>query len=206
MKILKQIDKKKSLKSIGASVGKDHATVLHSLNNYDMFEQFNPTLKLFRKQILQRLNYASTEQILDMSKDEFIESLQIDIMKLTDEIANLQETITNLQKPRNNYKIVNNIETLLLETEGKEQQEIIIALSGCFDVIVNDGNNNLKTITLNRPYYGLYISPMTWRHIENFSTNALALHLSSHKFLESDYIRDFNLFKTIKEQNASNNL
>jgi hypothetical protein len=125
-KILKQIDKKKSLKSIGASVGKDHATVLHSLNNYDMFEQFNPTLKLFRKQILQRLNYASPEQILDMSKDELINSLQIDIMKLNDEIANLQETITNLQKPRNKYKIVNNIETLLLETEGKEQQEIII--------------------------------------------------------------------------------
>ena len=125
-KILKQIDKKKSLKSIGASVGKDHATVLHSLNNYDMFEQFNPTLKIFRKQILQRLNYASPEQILDMSKEELINSLQIDVMKLNDEIENLQQTITNLQKPRNKYKIVNNIETLLLETEGKEQQEIII--------------------------------------------------------------------------------
>jgi hypothetical protein len=124
-KVLKQIDKKKSLKSIGASVGKDHATVLHSLKNYDMFEQFNPTLKIFRKQILQRLNYA-TPDILDMTKDELIQSLQIDVMKLNDEIANLQETITNLQKPRNNYKIVNNIEQLLLETEGKEHQEIII--------------------------------------------------------------------------------
>jgi hypothetical protein len=97
-KILKQIDKKKSLKSIGASVGKDHATVLHSLNNYDMFEKFNPTLKLFRKQILQRLNYASPEQILDMSKDELINSLQIDVMKLTDEIENLQETIKQTKK------------------------------------------------------------------------------------------------------------
>lgn len=124
-KVLKQIDKKKSLKSIGASVGKDHATVLHSLKNYDMFEQFNPTLKLFRKQIMQRLNYA-TPDILDMTKDELIQSLQIDVMKLNDEIANLQETITNLQKPRNNYNIVNNIQQLLLETEGKEHQEIII--------------------------------------------------------------------------------
>jgi hypothetical protein len=124
-KVLKQIDKKKSLKSIGASVGKDHATVLHSLKNYEMFEKFNPTLKLFRKQILQRLNYASPE-IVDLSKDEYIQSLQLDVMKLTDEIVNLQETITNLQKPRNNYKIVNNIEELLLETEGKEQQELII--------------------------------------------------------------------------------
>jgi len=124
-KVLKQIDKKKSLKSIGASVGKDHATVLHSLKNYDMFEQFNPILKLFRKQILQRLNYA-TPDILDMTKDELIQSLQIDVMKLSSEIENLQETITNLQKPRNNYNIVNNIQQLLLETEGKEHQEIII--------------------------------------------------------------------------------
>jgi hypothetical protein len=122
-KILKQIDKKKSLKSIGASVGKDHATVLHSLNNYDMFEQFNPTLKLFRKQILQRLNYVKPEDILDISKDEYIQSLQIDIMKLNDEIANLQETIN---KPRNNYNIVNNIQQLLIETEGTEQWQIII--------------------------------------------------------------------------------
>jgi hypothetical protein len=124
-KILKQIDKKKSLQSIGASVGKNHATVLHSLKNYDMFEQFNPTLKLFRKQILQRLNYASPEQILDMSKEELINSLQIDVMKLNNEIENLQQTITNLQKPRNKYNIVNNIEQLLLETEGTEQWQII---------------------------------------------------------------------------------
>jgi hypothetical protein len=124
-KVLKQIDKKKSLKSIGASVGKDHATVLHSLKNYDMFEQFNPTLKLFRKQILQRLNYA-TPDILDITKDELIQSLQIDVMKLSGEIENLQETITNLQKPRNNYNIVNNIQELLLETEGTEQWQIIV--------------------------------------------------------------------------------
>ena len=121
-KILKQIDKKKSLKSIGASVGKDHATVLHSLKNYDMFEQFNPTLKLFKKQILQRLNYVKPEDILDISKDEYIQSLQLDIMKLNDEIENLQETIN---KPRNNYNIVNNIQQLLIETEGTEQWQII---------------------------------------------------------------------------------
>jgi hypothetical protein len=125
-KILKQIDKKKSLQSIGASVGKDHATVLHSLKNYDMFEKFNPSLKLFRKEILQRLNYTPEEQLINLSKDDLIQSLQIEIMKLTDENINLQEKIINLQTSRNNYKIVNNIETLLLDTEGKEQQEIIL--------------------------------------------------------------------------------
>lgn len=136
-KILKQIDKKKSLKSIGASVGKDHATVLHSLNNYDMFEQFNPTLKIFRKQIMKRLNYVKPEDILDISKDEYIQSLQLDVMKLNDEIENLQETIN---KPRNNYNIVNNIQQLLIETEGKKQQEIIIErLQALYRM-----NNNIK--------------------------------------------------------------
>jgi hypothetical protein len=125
-KVLKQIDKKKSLKSIGASVGKDHATVLHSLKNYDMFEQFNPTLKLFRKQILQRLNYKPIEYFGNISNEQEIERLNVYIFNMEQEIESLKETITNLQKPRNNYNIVNNIQQLLIETEGKEQQELII--------------------------------------------------------------------------------
>lgn len=118
-KILKQIDKKKSLKSIGASVGKDHATVLHSLNNYDMFEQFNPTLKEFRKEILSKLNLDTFKSSIDIGKDEEIYNLNLQIIKL-------QEQINEQQKPRNKYNIVNNIENLLLETEGTEQQQIII--------------------------------------------------------------------------------
>ena len=125
-KILKQIDKKKSLKSIGASVGKDHATVLHSLNNYDMFEQFNPTLKLFRKQILQRLNYKPIEYFGDISNEKEIQKLNVYIFNMEQEIESLKETITKLEKPRNNYNVVNNIQQLLIETEGTEQQEIII--------------------------------------------------------------------------------
>lgn len=125
-KVLKQIDKKKSLKSIGASVGKDHATVLHSLNNYNMFEQFNPTLKLFRKQILQKLNHKDFESILEMTKDEIITDLHIQALKQNEEIENLKETINKLKEPRNNYNIITNIETLLLDTEGSEQQKIII--------------------------------------------------------------------------------
>lgn len=118
-KILKQTDKKKSLQSIGATVGKDHATVLHSLKNYDMFEQFNPTLKEFRKEILSKLNLDSFKSSIDINKDEEIYNLNLQIIKL-------QEQINEQQKPRNKYNIVNNIETLLLETEGTEQQQIII--------------------------------------------------------------------------------
>jgi dTDP-4-dehydrorhamnose 3,5-epimerase-like enzyme len=73
-----------------------------------------------------------------------------------------------------------------------EQQEFIIALSGSFDVVVTAHSGEKQVYTLNRSYYGLYLPPQTWRHMENFSTNALSLHLSSHIFDASDYIRDFD--------------
>jgi hypothetical protein len=125
-KILKQIDKKKTLQSIADSVGKNHATVLHSLNNYDTFEQFNPTLKLFRKEILSRLNYKSFENIVDSSKDEKITALQIEVIKQSEEILELKENINKLKETRYKYNIVTNIEQLLLDTEGSEQQQIIL--------------------------------------------------------------------------------
>lgn len=74
------------------------------------------------------------------------------------------------------------------------QEEIIIALSGSFDVVIMHKNGTKDIFTLNRSYYGLYIPPHTWRHMENFSTNSLGLHLCSTVYSESDYIRDFNQF------------
>ena len=78
----------------------------------------------------------------------------------------------------------------------KEQNEFIVALSGSFDVLVNDGENE-KRYPLNRSYYGLYIPKGLWRHMENFSTNAVAMVLSSTPFDEEDYIWDFELFKNL---------
>lgn len=75
-----------------------------------------------------------------------------------------------------------------------KQQEFIIALSGSFDVVVTAPSGEKQTYTLNRSYYGLYLPPLTWRHMENFSTNALSLHLSSHTFDAKDYIRDFDAY------------
>ncbi len=76
----------------------------------------------------------------------------------------------------------------------RNQQEIIIALSGSFDVIVVLSNGNQEKYHLNRSYYCLYLPPMTWRHMENYSTNSLSLHLSSHSYDAADYIRDFTFF------------
>ncbi len=72
----------------------------------------------------------------------------------------------------------------------KEQQEVIIALSGSFDVVITNPNGGIEKFSLNRSYYGLYVPALTWRHMENFSTNALSLHLSSLMFDADDYIRE----------------
>lgn len=76
-----------------------------------------------------------------------------------------------------------------------QQKEIIIALSGSFDVIITNPDGSTAKYSLNRSYYGLYVPAKTWRHIENFSTNSLALHISSEYYSKEDYIRDFDEFK-----------
>lgn len=75
----------------------------------------------------------------------------------------------------------------------KAQQEFVVALSGSFDVIVNDGKKEDR-YHLNRSYLGLYIPNGLWRHMENFSTNSVVMVLSSTVYNESDYIRDFESF------------
>lgn len=78
----------------------------------------------------------------------------------------------------------------------RNQEEFIVALSGSFDIILNDGKGNEETFHMARSYYGLYVPRMMWRRIENFSTNSVAMILSSTKYDETDYIEDFELFKT----------
>ncbi|WP_375577898.1 FdtA/QdtA family cupin domain-containing protein [Marivirga tractuosa] len=76
----------------------------------------------------------------------------------------------------------------------KEQEEVIIALSGSFDIIISTKKNEEIKYSMNRSYYGLYLPANTWRRMENFSTNAVGLHLSSHKFNSDDYIRNEDEF------------
>ena len=82
----------------------------------------------------------------------------------------------------------------------KENQEFIVAMSGSFDVILDDGKEK-QTFHLNRSYYGLYVPKELWREMDNFSTNSLALVLSSTKYDVNDYIRDYEEFKRYKDEN-----
>ena len=79
----------------------------------------------------------------------------------------------------------------------KENQEVVIALSGAFDVVVDDGTTK-KTFNLNRSYYGLYIPAGLWRTMENFSTNSLALEFGSTHYDVNDYVRDYYEFLKLK--------
>lgn len=79
----------------------------------------------------------------------------------------------------------------------KENEEFIVALSGAFDVIIDDGTEK-KKIALNRSYYGLYVPAGLWREIENFSTNSLALEFGSIHYDENDYVRDYDEFLKLK--------
>ncbi|HZH96422.1 MAG TPA: FdtA/QdtA family cupin domain-containing protein [Flavisolibacter sp.] len=79
----------------------------------------------------------------------------------------------------------------------KDLQEFIVALSGSFDVVLDDGKTK-KTFSLNRSYLGLYVPKLIWRHLENFSTNSLALIVSDKAYDAGQYIRDYVDFKKTK--------
>lgn len=80
------------------------------------------------------------------------------------------------------------------------QSEIIIPLSGSFDVEITDATTTAR-VHLARSYHGLIIPPLTWRRLDNFSTNSVAMILSSTLYDPDDYIRDFQLYKTIINEN-----
>ena len=80
----------------------------------------------------------------------------------------------------------------------KENEEFIVALSGSFDVVLDEGIEK-KIFNLNRSYYGLYVPKMYWREINNFSTNSLALIVSNTEYNEDDYIRDYDVFCALRK-------
>ena len=81
----------------------------------------------------------------------------------------------------------------------KNLHQFIVAMSGSFDVLLDDGKEK-KRFHLNRSYYGLYICPMMWRYLDNFSSGAVCMVLASDHYDEADYIRDYDEFLTLTKQ------
>jgi dTDP-4-dehydrorhamnose 3,5-epimerase-like enzyme len=84
----------------------------------------------------------------------------------------------------------------------KDQAELLVALSGSFDVIMNDGKEE-RRVALNKPFQGLIIPQGIWRELENFSAGSVCLVLASDVFKEDDYIRDFNEFISFSTNNTA---
>ena len=80
-------------------------------------------------------------------------------------------------------------------------EQFLIAASGSFDVVLDDGSTRNK-VHLNRSYYGLYIAPMIWRELDNFSSGSVCLALASEVYDEKDYIRDYDQFKQLVIENG----
>ncbi len=78
----------------------------------------------------------------------------------------------------------------------KNLHQLIIAISGSFDIVIDDGRSE-KRHHLDRSFYGLYVCPMIWREIDNFSSGAVCLVLASSPYDESDYYRDYSVFKRV---------
>lgn len=78
-------------------------------------------------------------------------------------------------------------------------KQLIVAVSGSFDVQLDDGNKK-RTFTLNRPYQGLLVTPGLWRELENFSSGSVCLVLASLEYDEADYIRSYNDFLAYKQR------
>ncbi|MBY0499338.1 MAG: FdtA/QdtA family cupin domain-containing protein [Nitrosomonas sp.] len=83
----------------------------------------------------------------------------------------------------------------------KKLHQFIVAMSGSFDVVLDDGLKK-RRFHLNRSYYGLYVCPMMWRDLDNFSSGAVCMVLASAHYDESDYIRDYSQFLTLTSYKA----
>jgi dTDP-4-dehydrorhamnose 3,5-epimerase-like enzyme len=126
----------------------------------------------------------------------------IDLPKILDQRGNLSFIEGNKQIPfeiRRTYWIY--------DVPGGEvrgghafilQQELIVALSGSFDIVIDNGREK-SVFSLNRSYYGLYVPAGFWREMQNFSTNSLALVLCSTSFDENDYIREYKNYLNLRK-------
>jgi len=121
----------------------------------------------------------------------------LDLPKITDARGNLSFIEGNVHVPFDIKRIY-----YLYDVPGgsdrgshahKRLHQFIVAMSGSFDVVLNDGYEE-KRFHLCRSYYGLYVCPMMWRYLDNFSTGASCMVLASERYDETDYIRDYEQF------------
>lgn len=126
----------------------------------------------------------------------------IELKKISDRKGNLTPVYSQLTLPFDIKRVFYLYDIPGGESRGahahKECHQFLIAASGAFEVVLDDGKNK-RTVQLNRPFYGLHIPPGVWAAEQGFSSGAICLVLASEKYDESDYIRDYQEFLEYKK-------
>jgi hypothetical protein len=138
---------------------------------------------------------------MDLKNNTVFDCSIIDVSKVHNEAGNITVIENGINIPFDVKRVYYLYDIPGGEARGGhahyELEQYIIAASGSFDVILNDGNNR-KIVTLNRPNLALHIVPGLWRELDNFSSGSISLVLASHIYDEKDYIRDYNEYLDLK--------
>lgn len=138
-----------------------------------------------------------------MKKSTVYDCSIISLPKISDVKGNLTYVYNDLDVPFNVRRVFYSYDIPGGESRGahahKECHQFLIAASGAYEVLLDDGNNK-RTILLNRPFYGLHIPPGVWASEQNFSSGSICLVLASHPYIEEDYIRNYGDFIEYKNK------
>jgi uncharacterized protein YcfL len=139
----------------------------------------------------------NSQKLLYMTKSSIYNCNVIELSKVNNRAGNISIVENNKHIPFEVKRVYYLYDVPGGESRGghahKQLSQLIVAASGSFDVLIDDGTNK-KIVQLNRPYYGLFIIPGIWRELLNFSSGAICLVLASQRYDEKDYIRSYNDF------------
>lgn len=169
------------------------------IRSYTDYLQFNYTTKI--TPLYSDIKVERTKPLFDPTKSSVNDCVVLDLDKKHRDKGNITVVENGIEVPFDINRVYYLYDVPGGEERGghghKDLYQLIVAAGGSFDVVLNDGVN-LRTITLNRPYQGLYVVPGIWRELNNFSSGSTCLVLASDRYDEEDYIRDYNEFKNLK--------
>ncbi|QZK91753.1 FdtA/QdtA family cupin domain-containing protein [Flavobacterium sp. CHNK8] len=172
------------------------------IRSYTDYLQFNYTTKI--AQLYSNIKVERTKPVVDATKSSVNDCVVLDLDKKHRDKGNITVVENGIEVPFDINRVYYLYDVPGGEERGghghKDLYQLIVAAGGSFDVVLNDGVKQY-TVTLNRPYQGLYVVPGIWRELNNFSSGSTCLVMASDRYDEEDYIRDFEKFKQFKKNN-----